>query len=238
MFMSQSTHQSGQFTIPMAVLVSGVLIALAIVFGPSISSPQAGQLANIADTQAAPPQNGEPSELLAADVTKDDHIRGNQNADIFLIEYSDLDCPFCSRIHPTLEQIVTEYSNVGWVYRHNPLDSIHPEARGKAKISECIAQIAGEEAFWQYLEINYTGGDEADYTQYGTTQEAVDACVSEQETALDNLIDSQIARAQATGGQGTPHTIIANDDFGLSISGAQPLEVFQQILSFMNQEEE
>jgi protein-disulfide isomerase len=233
--MSYINSQSGKFTTPMAVVTSGVIIALAIFFGPGVTDNSTGQLAQVPGNQAAPAQDGGPSELLAQDVTKNDHILGNQNADIFLIEYSDLDCPFCGSVHPTLGEVVAQNDNVGWVYRHNPLESIHPNARGKAVISECVAQIAGNDAFWKYLELNFGNGDATDYSQYGTTQAAIDNCVVENGDEINALIDSQISRALGTGGQGTPHTIISNDAFGIAVSGAQPLDVFTQIIEFMNQ---
>ncbi len=85
-------------------------------------------------------------------ITPDDRYLGNINADVVIIEYSDIDCPFCKKFHPTMERIAQEYgSKIAWVYRHFPLDSLHPEARTKAEASECVAQIAGNEVFWKYL---------------------------------------------------------------------------------------
>jgi protein-disulfide isomerase len=82
----------------------------------------------------------------------DDRYLGNINADVVIIEYSDIDCPFCKKFHPTMERIAQEYgSKIAWVYRHFPLDSLHPEARTKAEATECVAQIAGNEVFWKYL---------------------------------------------------------------------------------------
>ena len=85
-------------------------------------------------------------------LTASDRYLGNINADVVIIEYSDIDCPFCKKFHPTMERIAQEYgSKIAWVYRHFPLDSLHPEARTKAEATECVAQLAGNEVFWKYL---------------------------------------------------------------------------------------
>jgi len=89
-------------------------------------------------------------------VTQDDWIKGDKNAPISIVEYSDIDCPFCKRHHPTLDQLVEEYDGqVNWVYRHFPLDQLHPDARKKAEASECAGDQGGNEAFWEFLDLLY-----------------------------------------------------------------------------------
>lgn len=88
-----------------------------------------------------------------AEVTELDHIRGNMDADVVIIEYSDIECPFCKRFHGTMNQVVETYGDqVAWVYRHFPLESIHRNARPWAIESECVAEIGGNDAFWKYLD--------------------------------------------------------------------------------------
>lgn len=83
-------------------------------------------------------------------VTNDDHIRGNKDARIKLVEYSDFECPFCQRFHPTMQQVMDKYGDqVAWVYRHFPL-SFHPEAQKAAEASECVAANGGD--FWDYAD--------------------------------------------------------------------------------------
>ena len=91
-------------------------------------------------------------------VSDQDHIRGNRGAKVTLIEYSDFECPFCARFHPTTLQILDEYGDdVALVYRHFPLDQIHPSARPAAIASECIAELGGEEAFWSFVDEVFGG---------------------------------------------------------------------------------
>jgi len=99
-----------------------------------------------------PPGTTEPTSIPSVD-TANEHIRGNPKADIAIIEYSDFQCPFCTRVHPTYQKIIAEYGDkVMWVFRHFPLDSIHPDAIPLAEGSECIAELAGKDAFWTYTD--------------------------------------------------------------------------------------
>ncbi len=83
--------------------------------------------------------------------TARDHIYGNPDATVSLIEYSDFECPFCKRFHPTAKRIVDTYEGkVNWVYRHFPLAFHNPGAQTQAEASECAASLGGNEAFWKY----------------------------------------------------------------------------------------
>src|SRR6185436_7093141 len=80
-------------------------------------------------------------------VTEKDHILGNPNAEVIMVEYSDLECPFCKEFHSTLRRVMNEYGKdgkVAWVYRHFPIDSLHPKARKEAEATECAAELGGE----------------------------------------------------------------------------------------------
>lgn len=83
-----------------------------------------------------------------------DYFKGNMNAEIVIYEFSDYECPFCSRVHPTLKNIVEKNANVAWVYRHLPL-SFHPQAMPAAIAAECIGQEKGNEAFWAFTDAIY-----------------------------------------------------------------------------------
>ncbi len=86
-------------------------------------------------------------------INEKDHVRGLRTAPVQIFEYSDIDCPFCKQFHPEMVQLTQKYPDtVAWVYRHNPLDQLHPNARMKANAVECVAELAGEDTFWKYLD--------------------------------------------------------------------------------------
>jgi protein-disulfide isomerase len=85
-----------------------------------------------------------------------DHIYGNPDAEISLIEYSDFECPYCKRFHPTAKQVVEDSGGrVNWVYRHYPLSFHNPGAQKQAEASECANELGGNEAFWTYTDAIY-----------------------------------------------------------------------------------
>lgn len=87
----------------------------------------------------------------AVDFEKD-HVRGDKTARIAAIEYSDFECPFCHRVHPSLQKVFETYKGeVAWIYRHYPLN-FHPDAMPYAVGSECVAELAGPEAFWKFTD--------------------------------------------------------------------------------------
>lgn len=94
-------------------------------------------------------------------VTSDEHIFGNPNATVTVIEYSDFECPFCKQFHPTMKRIVQESNgSVRWIYRNYPL---HQHSFEKLVAAECVAKIKGNDAYWKYVDLLFgllkTGDD-------------------------------------------------------------------------------
>ena len=90
---------------------------------------------------------------LAVPVTKDDHIRGNPNAPITLIEYGDYECPFCAMAHTITHQVTQHFGyRIRFVFRHFPLTQIHPFAEMAAE----AAEFAGARGlFWEMHDAIY-----------------------------------------------------------------------------------
>lgn len=156
-----------------------------------------------------------------------DHIRGAEDAEVTIIEYSDFECPFCSQFHPTMQRIVDTYGdNVRWVYRHFPLTSIHPNATKFALATECAAEQGD---FWGMADLIFEnqslGASDATLRTHANTlgldAEALVSCVSSNKYADRIKTDSD--EAVAAGGRGTPYSIIVNSDGAAApLSGAQP----------------
>ncbi|MBI5465685.1 MAG: DsbA family protein [Candidatus Kerfeldbacteria bacterium] len=106
----------------------------------------------VTPTVPAPNQPPAPPSKVTITLKSDDHIRGNANAPVTLVEYSDLECPFCKRFHPAMQQLMQEYAGkVKWVYRHFPL-SFHANAQKEGEATECAGKLGGNDKFWAYTD--------------------------------------------------------------------------------------
>lgn len=168
-------------------------------------------------------------------VTDDDHVRGSKDAPIVLIEYSDIECPFCQRFHPTMKQIKEEYGDkVAWVYRHFPLSSIHPRAQKAAEATECVAELGGEEKFWTYLDGLIAGSDLSDTglataaQQIGVNQAAFTTCLSSGKYA--QKVSQQMASGERAGVTGTPGTVLVAGGQTQLVPGAYPYDQLKTII--------
>ncbi len=88
-------------------------------------------------------------------VTATDHIRGDINAPVKIVQFSDIDCPFCKKFHTTMQEVMKTYGKdgkVAWVFRNFPLTQLHPDAANKAEASECIAELGGNDKFWSFVD--------------------------------------------------------------------------------------
>lgn len=165
-------------------------------------------------------------------VTQRDHIRGDPDAPVKIIEFSDTECPMCRRFHPALKRIVAEYpGKVAWVYRHFPIDDIHPRARKEAEATECAAELGGNAKFWAYLDRLFEitpSNNRLDPAQLQRIAEYVGLDRAKFEQCLQSgrhaqRVQDDLDDAFAAGGQGTPHTVVvAPNGRKFAILGAQP----------------
>lgn len=181
-------------------------------------------------------------------VSARDHIRGNVNAPVTLIEYSDFECPFCKRFHPTVMKIVEEYKGqVRWVYRHFPIDEIHPvKARKEAVASECAAELGGNDAFWKYADRFFELTPSNNRTdidtvlpqiarEIGLDEAKFASCLAS--TKYDRHIEEDRLNAIASGGRGTPWSIIVSrKGKTYPLSGAQPYAAVKQLIDLALQD--
>jgi len=158
-------------------------------------------------------------------VTNDDHIKGDKNAKITLIEYSDFQCPFCGAFHPTVNQVLEKYKGkVRLVYRHFPL-SFHPNAQPAALASECAAE---QGKFWEFHSTMFKNQDalnDAYYTKLAQDNKLNMAKFNDCYKTQKYLkkIQDQAAAGGAAGINGTPGTfVIGKDGSATPITGAVP----------------
>lgn len=126
----------------------------------SLPAAAVDQLIEIARTEGAVPEelNTEGINTAAvAPVTEDDWIKGSSDAVVTVVEYSDFDCPFCSRFHQAMGEVMADNPDTAWVYRHFPLDQLHPEARYVAEAAECVGELEGQDAFWKFTDAYFAG---------------------------------------------------------------------------------
>lgn len=203
---------------------------------------KAAENGNVAGDSAGEAGQG---ELATADnlpeVTKDDHVKGNLDARILLVEYSDLECPFCQRFHPTAQQAVDEYGGqVAWVFRHFPL-SFHANAQKMAEASECAAELDGEEGFWNFVDIVFERGamngtsftDDQVVglaTEIGLNKNKFTECYDS--GRYSQLVQDQMVGGQNTGVTGTPGNILLDTKTGETrlIPGAVPYEQLKLVI--------
>lgn len=207
------------YAIPFAIVIAGFAIAGAIYFGDGKKAVVAAQ-----PTGDVPP------------VTSADHILGNPNAKIVIVEYSDTECPFCKSFHTTMNSIMSEYGkggNVAWVYRHFPIASLHPKAHYEAEATECAGKLGGNTKFWEYtnkvFEItpSKNGLDAKELPkiaeQIGLDVALFNKCLESGE--MKKIVDSGLTSGQKAGVNGTPSSFVfVNKKMVGNINGAQPYE--------------
>ena len=179
---------------------------------------------------AQPTPNYGPVKELDAKV---DHVLGKAGAKVTMIEYSDFQCPFCSRHLPTLKQIMAQYPNdLKLVYRHYPLTQIHPNAQKAAEASECVAKIGGNDKFWQMHDKLFENQTTLGTDTYKRLAGEVGVDVAKFTACLDSgemagRVAADTASGNDAGVSGTPATFVN----GTLLEGAQDVTAFQAEIS-------
>src|ERR1700756_4936298 len=168
-----------------------------------------------------------------------DHVYGNPNAPVSLIEYSDFECPFCKRFHATAKEIVDAYAGkVNWVYRHFPLAMHNPGAQKEAEASECVAQLGGNDAFWKFANAIYArtksngNGFPLDQLvplgkEIGLDEKQLKECIDAAKYA--SRVQEDLDEGIQVGITGTPANFLLRHDTGEVILkvGAQPSDAIK-----------
>ena len=224
----------------MAIVLAAVIIAGALLYmyrpaatgQPAVNS-QVAPSATVPSTASLPP------------VTAADHILGNPNAPIKIVEYSDPSCPYCKMFQTTMLQIMQTYGaegKVAWIYRDFPLNKpdqngnvLHPNAGTQSNAFECAASVGGNAGFWTFEKDWFStfpenGADETsivDNQQIMQTAKDVNLDTSAFSDCVlsgkfSDAIDKEYTDGMALGIDGTPTSyIVSSTGQPIAIQGAQ-----------------
>ncbi|NCO88590.1 hypothetical protein AUK04_00035 [Candidatus Roizmanbacteria bacterium CG2_30_33_16] len=198
----------------------------------------------IAAQAVVPQQENQPAEQAPSgkikDVSNDERIRGNKNAKVTLVEYSDFECPFCKRFHPTTQELMKTYGDkIRLVFRDYPLP-FHQNAQKEAEAGRCIAELGGSDAFWNYADkifeqttTNGTGFALTDLgplaTEVGVNQQSFQQCLDTGK--YTKAVKDEMADGNAAGVNGTPTTFVIDSNGKTQmLVGAQPVDAFKTVI--------
>lgn len=238
---SEPIAQNNNYTQVFVAIVAAVSIFLNIFFISAYFKNSGNK--KIEPNQLAQIQQGNPRQnnsqvnspqsaqaIQGFSVTETDHIRGDFNASITLVEFSDFECPFCERHYPTLKKILNDYSGkVRLVYKHFPL-SFHPNGQKAAESSECADE---QGKFWEYHDklfesLATSGYSLANFKQWakdlGLNSGKFNECLDSGKYA--QKVQADFREGTEKGVNGTPATFIN----GQLVSGALPYEIFKQAI--------
>ncbi len=229
------------------ILVIGLMI-VSFFIGSLYTKNQYLEKSAGAPTQAVVPQQDKQGSQPAAqapagkvrEVSNDERIRGNKNAKVTLVEYSDFECPFCKSFHPITQELLKTYGDkIRLVFRDYPLP-FHANAQKEAEAGRCIAELGGNNAFWSYTDkiferttSNGTGFALTDLgplaAEVGVNQQSFQQCLDDGKYA--KTVKEEMAEGNAAGVNGTPTSFII-DSKGKTqmLVGAQPAGAFKTVI--------
>lgn len=212
-----------KINIQSAIIIGALMISGAIIYTKPpqsvVETPQ-----KLGTAQVISPESK--TEII---ITEKDHIRGNPKALVTIVEFSDFQCPFCKRFHPTVQQILENYSDqVRWVYKHFPLDEIHSEARPSAEASECVFEQKGNDGFWQFADRLFENQSRLGNNLYTELASELSLNMSQFNDCLSSRkykdhVEANYQEGINLGVRGTPGNFVN----GQAVSGAVPYETLK-----------
>ena len=198
----------------------------------------------LAPTPSLPTQEQFGPQISRSISVDDDPMKGNPDAAITIVEFSDFQCPFCAKFHEnTLRQIEQNYISTGkvnFVYRDFPIQSIHPNAIPAALASECADDqgkfwemhdmIFENQRSWQDLQIVQSTSLFKEYAvKINLDSDEFDSCLDSGKHIGE--IQNDLDDGRAYGVTGTPGFFVGNEEIGFTkLIGAQPFASFQRVI--------
>ena len=174
----------------------------------------------------------------------DDPVKGNPDAPVTVVEYSDFQCPFCLRFFqqtlPLIEENYIDTGKIKFVYKDLPLDSLHPNARAAHIAAECADE---QGKFWEYHDVlfekqpqwsNLASSElQNKFTEFATDMglqaASFESCM--QSPNIADEVNKDTLEAASYGATGTPTFFIGNEEDGfVKLVGAQPYQTFQAVI--------
>ncbi len=196
------------------------------------SLQKAGSVTNTA-TAPAPVAAAPANVAIKLDST--DPSVGNPDAKVTVVEFSDFQCPFCKRFEETTKQIRSSYSpdQVRFVYLHFPLSEIHPNAEPAAIAAQCVMDLAGDKAFFDYHDQLFARQDELGDKLYyelanktpGLDQDAFAKCYKNKNSLPEVKADYQKGLSAQV--DGTPASFVNGQRVN---GGAVPFETIKALI--------
>jgi len=219
---------------PISILIAGLMIAIAVVYNAGKKTDsQAANLSGAAGNLTSPEK--------MKPISVDDHILGSLDAPVKIVEYTDLECPYCKNFQATLNQVISTYGDkVAIVFRHYPIPQLHPKALNEAQAAECAGKLGGNDKFWAFVEKVFeitpsnNGLDPAQLPKIasgiGLKTEDFNSCLSG-DYGKDK-IQNDTNDALNSGAEGTPYAIVINNKGQKAvIPGALPFEQVSAIIT-------
>ncbi|WP_434047368.1 MULTISPECIES: DsbA family protein [Sorangium] len=178
--------------------------------------------------------DGQPwsDEDAAIPVSSKDPMWGSRTAPVTMVVFSDFECPFCTRVETTINQLKEKYGpeKLRIIWKNNPLP-FHKNARPAALAAETVFRLGGSKAFWKFHELAFQNQKaltpanfEAWAAEAGVDKAKFKAAYDRQEYMAK--IDADMAVGKSSGVTGTPASIIN----GVFLSGAQPIDKFTAVI--------
>lgn len=228
----QVQNPTAPWIVPAAIVVGFGLIALAIYFSSAGRTPKTVEINTPASTA---------QKKTIRPVDQTDYIKGNPQAPILIVEYSDYECPYCKNFHEVMRRIMEEYGTngkVAWVYRQFPISDLHPNSSRLSLSALCVGELGGNDAFWKFTDSIFQERGLQEPTNPTRVPEfAENAGVSRADltSCLNSGRHEETLKASLTDGanmgiNGTPHSFVIVGNQIAPIAGAQSYDIMKQTL--------
>jgi protein-disulfide isomerase len=168
----------------------------------------------------------------AIPVNSKDPMWGDRNAPVTIVLFSDFECPYCSRVESSLEQVRTTYGKdkVRIIWKNAPLP-FHKNAKPAAEAAMGVFELGGSEAFWKFHKSAFANQKELTPANFEKWAADAKVDVAKLKAGLAShkwaeKVDKDNAAGKAAGVSGTPASFIN----GVSVSGAQPFDKFKAVI--------